>query len=111
VTFTIVYPQALPAGSQYWKYGPEPGNATPHWYVLPAAITGNTVTFSITDGGQGDDDLAANGALVDQGGPGVPPIGGGGGASGIPTLSEWAMIMLACLLLLAGLRRETRRRV
>ena len=94
LSFTLTYPQALPAGTQYWKYGPTSGNAAPHWYVLPASIAGNTATFSITDGGLGDDDLAANGTIVDQGGPGA-------GLADIPTLSGWAMIFMG--LLLAGL--------
>ncbi len=107
ITLTITYPQALPAGTQYWKYGPTPGNAVAHWYILPATIVGATATFSIADGGLGDDDFAANGTIVDQGGPGVP----GGGATGIPTLSEWAMLALAGLVGLsglAGLRRQAK---
>ena len=83
VNFSIVYPSALPVGTQYWKYGPTSGNASPHWYTLPAAIVGNTATFTITDGGLGDDDITANGAIVDQGGPGVPgPPGGDRGRPG-----------------------------
>jgi IPTL-CTERM motif/Fibronectin type III domain len=103
ITLTVTWPSALPAGTQYWKYGPAPGNATPHWYVLPAAIAGNVTTFSITDGALGDDDLLANGTIVDQGGP-----GGGAGAAGatsVPTLSEWAMIALASLLGFLGMRQ------
>ncbi|WP_366912853.1 IPTL-CTERM sorting domain-containing protein [Rhodoferax sp.] len=42
----------------------------------------------------GDDDLTPNGTIVDAGGPGVP------GAVGIPTLSQWALMLLA--LVLAG---------
>jgi hypothetical protein len=103
LVFTVTYPTALPPGTQYWKYGPTATDPAPHWYVLPATFSGNTVTFSITDGGLGDDDLAANGAIVDQGGPGIP------GASAIPTLSEWAMLLLAALLVLTagyGTRRR-----
>jgi len=106
VTVTIAYPTALPAGTVYWKYGPTPGNASPDWYQMPAAIAGNTATFSITDGGLGDDDLTADGGIVDQGGPGTPDTGG---AADIPTLSEWAMLLLLSLLLgLSGwqLRRK-----
>jgi YVTN family beta-propeller protein len=95
LAFTITYPVALPPGAQYWKYGPEAGNTTPHWYVLPATIAGNVVTFSITDGGQGDDDLAANGTIVDQGGPGVPPAVG---PIQTPTLSQWGLILMALLM-------------
>ena len=99
ITMTVTYPAALPAGYVYWKYGPEPGNTTAHWYVMPATISGNTATFSITDGAQGDDDLAANGTIVDQGGPGFPV---GAGAQQTPTLSEWALILLALLMLAFG---------
>jgi hypothetical protein len=99
VTLTITYPAPLPPGTLYWKYGPEPGNTVPHWYVMPSTIAGNTATFSITDGGQGDDDLAANGTIVDQGGPGIPP---GGGPLQVPTLSQWVLILLATLMLVAG---------
>jgi hypothetical protein len=98
--FTVTYPSALPAGTQYWKYGPTPDNASPHWYVLPAAITGAVVTFSITDGGLGDDDLAINGTVVDQGGPGIPLA-----AANIPTLGEWAMLLLVVLLGSIGMAR------
>jgi uncharacterized repeat protein (TIGR02543 family) len=99
VTLTIAYPTALPAGAVYWKYGPTPGNASPAWYEMPANIAGNTATFTITDGGLGDDDLTADGAIVDQGGPGAP------GTADIPTLSEWAMLLMMGLLLgLSGWR-------
>ena len=96
VTVTITYPSALPAGTVYWKYGPTPGNPSPTWYEMPANIAGNTATFSITDGGLGDDDLTANGGIVDQGGPGAPDAAG---TADIPTLSEWAMLVLLSLLL------------
>ena len=104
LTFTITYQQALPPGTAYWKYGPTAGNISPHWYQLPAVIAGNTATFSITDGGLGDDDLTANGTIVDQGGPGMS-----GGAVPIPTLSEWALISLAWLMGLFGVGAMRRR--
>ena len=65
--------------------------------MLPATITGNTAVFTITNGGLGDDDLNPNnGVIVDQGGPGVP-ADGAGGATGIPTLSEWALLIFSAL--------------
>jgi hypothetical protein len=108
ITMTIVYPAALPANTQYWKFGPTPGSPAAHWYVLPATITGSTVVFTITDGGLGDDDLLANGTIVDQGGPGNP--GPPGSPTAIPTLSEWMLIVLASLLLLVGMRSSALRR-
>jgi trimeric autotransporter adhesin len=101
ITMIVIYPTALPAGTQYWKYGPTAAQPTPHWYTLPATIAGNTATFSITDGGLGDDDLVANGTFVDQGGPGAP--GAPGASAAIPTLGEWALIVLAAMLAASGL--------
>ncbi len=103
VTFTITYPADV-STLQYFKYGPTPGNAMPHWYVLPAAISGNVMSFSITDGGLGDDDLAANGTLIDQGGPGTgTPV-----AATIPTMSEWMMFLMALALFGMASRRVPR---
>ncbi len=61
-------------------------------------------TLTITDGGLGDDDLAANGSIVDPGGPGFGP------QAPIPTLSEWAMALIAGLLLMFGMGRLRRER-
>ncbi|MDG4549106.1 MAG: IPTL-CTERM sorting domain-containing protein, partial [Candidatus Contendobacter sp.] len=107
ITLTMTYPNPLPPGTQYWKYGPTAGDPSNHWYVLPATIAGNTAVFTITDGGLGDDDLVADGDIVDQGGPGVPPSVGGD-AAGIPTLSEWALLLFGALF--GGLLWRTRRR-
>jgi hypothetical protein len=110
MSFTIVYPAVLPAGTQYWKYGPTSGTPAAHWYVLPATIVGNTATFTITDGGAGDDDLTANGTIVDQGGPGVPPAGGGPFVDRqVPTLDPRGMVLLALMLLGMGMFLMRRR--
>jgi hypothetical protein len=83
VTLTIILPYDLPAGSQYWKYGPTPDNHSPHWYQISMGSNDgdNVITIALKDGGLGDDDLTANGVIVDQGGPGWPgpsgPSGGG----------------------------------
>ncbi|HXZ49785.1 MAG TPA: IPTL-CTERM sorting domain-containing protein [Usitatibacter sp.] len=99
VAFSIAYPRAIPSGDAYWKYGATPAQPAPHWYVLPATISGNIATFTITDGGLGDDDLAANGVVVDQGGPG----GGAVTLDPVPALDRWALAALACLLALGGM--------
>ena len=93
LTLTLTYPNLLPPGTRYWKYGPTADDPTPHWYVLPATLNGNTAIITITDGGLGDDDLVADGDIEDQGGPGVP----GAGATGIPTLGEWALLLFSTL--------------
>ena len=103
LSFTITYPQALKPGTAYWKYGPTNANPAPHWYVLPATILGNVATFTIIDGGLGDDDLVANGTIVDQGGPGAGTIGA------VPLLGPLGLATLV-LLLVAGYAVANRRR-
>jgi hypothetical protein len=88
----IVYSQPLPAGTQYWKYGPAPGDPIPHWYAMPGAlVVGSTVTFTIQDGQIGDDDLAVNGIITDQGGPAVS-------GQTIPTMHGLSLAALALVL-------------
>ena len=102
-TVTLTYPTALPPGTVYWKYGPTISNSTPHWYVFPGAvISGATVTLSLTDGADGDADLLANSVILDPGGPGYPDPS----VNPIPTLSQWAMMLLVTLLILATLLRH-----
>jgi hypothetical protein len=70
----------LPPGAApntYYEYGATSGNAAPHWYEFlydgqtGAFIVDNVVTLNFVDGLRGDDDLTANGTIVDQGGPWV----------------------------------------
>jgi hypothetical protein len=73
---TVVYPDTLPAGTKYWKYGRTQDNTSPHWYVLNSAvISGNSVKFTVVDGAQGDDDLLANGSVTDPIAPIVSNLG------------------------------------
>ncbi|MCK4736434.1 MAG: hypothetical protein KAT65_28530, partial [Methanophagales archaeon] len=80
VNVTITLPSDLPAGTQYWKYGPTPDNHTEHWYQLPMEIIdGNKIRITLVDNGLGDDILTGeDGEIVDRGGsgspPGVPPV-------------------------------------
>lgn len=106
VDITITYPTNI-AGAHYWKYGPTAANTTPHWYIFPAAMIGNTASLTIADGGLGDDDLSANGTIKDAGGPAL------GGAFGVPTLSEWMLLVLGLGILGLGIlhsRRQSRPR-
>lgn len=106
VTISMDYGVSLPPGTTYWKA------AAPSWYpITNATITGSVVQFSITDGGTGDDDDVA-GQITDPSGavlaPGsAPGTAPGAAANSIPTLSEWALVLLAMLLgLLVFFRRE-----
>ncbi len=61
----------------YWKFGPTPGNAVPHWYEFlwdgrtGAVINGNVVTLEFWDSERGDDVPAFDAMVIDQGGPGI----------------------------------------
>ena len=102
ISIQIVYSQPLPPNTLYWKFGPTPGNPNPHWYVMPgSSATATTVNFSITDGQVGDDDLLANGTIVDQGGPGVLPPGVP--PLPIPALSPMLQSFMALLIALSAL--------
>ena len=81
-------------GHTLWKYGryPNANSATEQWYAMPGAVvSGNTITYSITDNGIGDSD-PDTGDIADPAGPGYP-------LADIPTLSEWAQLMTILLLM------------
>ncbi len=65
------------AATRYYKYGPTPDNDSDHWYdfgldgATGATFAGSTVSLRLVDGGRGDADRAANGVIVDPGGPAV----------------------------------------
>jgi hypothetical protein len=106
VTVTVTYPQALPPDAVFLKYGRTSANATPHWYSHPATISGNTATYTVTDGGPGDDDLAANGSITDPAGLGV--VAGGIVPEQVPTLDRWALLLLGALMWVVGIVRRKR---
>ena len=92
-TVVLTYPEPLPAGTSYYKYGKTKAKPIDHWYKFSGAVvSGNTITLTLTDGGDGDNDLLVNGQIADPGGPALPA------AQPIPTLSEWAMLLLTGLL-------------
>ncbi len=61
---------------------------SPHWYSFGyngdtgAEIQGNRIILHFRDGGRGDDDLTADGRIVDPGGPAVASASGGSSDSG-----------------------------
>ena len=68
----------LPDGLEidtYYKFGPTPENGTDHWYdFVSDDLTGVEVSegkldLHFIDGDRGDDDLSANGTVMEPGGP------------------------------------------
>ena len=77
-TIDLLFPEGTIILS-YWKYGPTGDGLAPHWYKFEfdgttgAFIDNNKVTLHFVDGQRGDDDLIANGVIVDAGGPVFAP--------------------------------------
>ncbi len=108
-TVVLTYPQALPPGTVYYRYGKTADNPQPHWHVFPGAvISGRTVTLTFQDGGAGDDDLVDDSVILELGGVAVPAAVPGG-ARAIPTLGEWGLALLAGVLGLFSLWALRRR--
>ena len=84
----------------------------PSWQ--PDPLDPRTVILSVTDGGLGDDDWAANGEIVDPSGPttpapSVPVTPAAISVQPVPTLGDWgagALALLAASLGVARLRRR-----
>lgn len=108
VTVRLTYPNDLPSGAEYWKWGRTADNTTQHWYRIPATLQGRIVSFVLRDGGLGDDDLLANGRVEDPSALVLPAAVGGGTPAAIPSLSEWAVALLS--LMMGGLAIRLRRR-
>ena len=104
---SITYPAGSLNGLTPYKFGPKTAGAAPSWFAH-GAINGDTVTYTVTDDGVGDNETTKPGEITDPFAlllTAPPPAT----AQPIPTLSEWAMLLMAGLLglLAAGaLRRQ-----
>ena len=87
-TVTIFLPESVPEGYKWYKYSQARG-----WYDFSANITFNSernqLSFTLVDGGTGDDDGEQNGIIEDPSGLGIAPAnsvstntGSSGGGSG-----------------------------
>ena len=76
-TATLYFDTSGSVPTTYYKYGPEPGNSSNHWYKFMydgetgAEINNHEITLHFVDGKRGDDDLTADGVIIDQGAPGT----------------------------------------
>ncbi|TDS84591.1 choice-of-anchor U domain-containing protein [Comamonas sp. JUb58] len=112
VTITTEWPNLFGV-SNYMKYGPTPtSRGRSLWYVPKnLKLEGNRVSFTITDGQLGDDDLVANGVIKDPGGPVIQsgPLPADEQVVPVPGLGWLAVLMLSLLtglMALVGVRRK-----
>ena len=96
----VDYPAGSLSGLQPYKYGPATGGAAFTWFPH-GTITGDTVTYSVTDNGVGDSRLAPPGVIEDPFAP-VLLAPGPGGATAIPTLGQWGLMVLTLLAAAVG---------
>ncbi|MCO5117537.1 MAG: IPTL-CTERM sorting domain-containing protein [Burkholderiaceae bacterium] len=87
------------------KWGVASTGAAPSYFAPEGLnVSGNTSTFTVTDGQKGDDDWVVNGTIVDPVGPIVSTE-----VAPIPALGPWALALLGLLAAgfgLGGLRRR-----
>lgn len=102
VTLYVPYNAAI---NGYWKK-----NKSGQWVNVATSITqdGNKtkIVFPLTEGGAFDFDSNTT-TITDPGGPGI----GSAGIHSIPSLSEWGMILLSCLLGLGTIFTLRRKRM
>jgi len=78
VEVNIEYPEEIPSGSKVFRSDRD------GFHEIPAEISGNRFTMTVTDGGDGDSDGQANGVIVDPVGVAVPTATGDGSAGATP---------------------------
>ncbi|EPD42980.1 hypothetical protein HMPREF9701_01231 [Delftia acidovorans CCUG 274B] len=105
----VDYPAGSLAGLTMQKYGPH-GQPPMQigWFTPPdLAVNGNSVSYSVTDDGEGDNETTVPGMITD---PFAPMLLAAPAAShAIPTISEWGLIVLSALMSMFGLARMRRR--
>ncbi|WP_109508612.1 choice-of-anchor U domain-containing protein [Nocardioides speluncae] len=76
-TVTLTFPEGDEPLTAYRKFGSTEADPADHWYdfawdgTTGATPAGNVVTLHLRDDQRGDDDLTANGVVVDPGAPAV----------------------------------------
>ena len=108
VTMRVTWPQPV---SGVTKYGKATPTASPTYFTPNIASASGYVTeIVVIDGQKGDDDWAVNGTILDPLGPITGGVGGGGGGgvTAVPTLSEWALMLLGLAAAGLGARRLRR---
>lgn len=98
----VTYPAGSLSGLTIRKYGPygsggsvQTGWFTPAGLAISTGAGGDVVTYSVTDNGNGDNEPAP-GVISDPLAPLL--IGDATGTQAVPTLSPWALLVLAALL-------------
>ncbi len=71
VAYSYILEPGGPAPEAFYFYGPEPTDASDHFWVFSTATSSTEVRLQVTDGKRGDLDLTADGVVTDPGAPAV----------------------------------------
>ncbi|WP_368353662.1 MULTISPECIES: IPTL-CTERM sorting domain-containing protein [Comamonadaceae] len=110
LTVSITYPSAIPAAARLQKYGPKTAGAPNSWFTPSVSSISSdrlTATYQVTDNGEGDSD-ATPGAISDPFAPLVVPADPQS-VAGIPTLSQWGLVLLSLIAAAMGMLVVRRR--
>lgn len=107
----VDYPVGALAGLTMRKYGPHGLPPMQLGWFTPAdlSVNGNSVSYSVTDDGEGDNQTTIPGMITDPFAPML--LAAPAQSHAIPTISEWGLIILSALMLMLGLARMWRRQV
>ena len=101
VRVSVTWPSL--SGMTAQKYGKTSTSAASSIYYTPAnvVISGNTMTYDITDNGLGDDTFTGADGVINA--PIVPVLSSAlSGTNSVPTLGEWALMLLVGVLTSLG---------
>ncbi|MFT3812838.1 MAG: IPTL-CTERM sorting domain-containing protein [Acidovorax sp.] len=104
LAISLTYPPGRLAGLTFRKYGPHTvgGVTRTGWFPPPhLSVHGDTMTYTVTDGGDGDSNASAG--VIDD------PIAGFAMGTAVPTLPGWGLLLLSALIAMLGLKRLPRR--
>lgn len=105
VKVAVTFPSLEGMGAK--KFGPTPTSSGKSiWYdPMGLTISGNTITYELTDGGLGDDNIVADGVINDPIVP-VPLPAPAAVAQPVPSLSQWALWILSLLIAVVAVVRH-----
>ncbi|MET4579473.1 IPTL-CTERM sorting domain-containing protein [Ottowia thiooxydans] len=104
LTLTLTFDQPLAANAKLFKF-----NGTT-WAEFPATMSGNTVTYQVTDGGAGDSN-PVDGVITDPVAVGAPNVVVPLMVTPVPTLGQWALVLLSLMAATLGAGTLQRRGV
>jgi hypothetical protein len=112
VKITMTFPNPVPNNAQFWKHGPTLANPVPHWYTVPFEDNDgdNVIIVEFQDGGIGDNDLVADGVIMEPSGLGIPypPVSGKLLPNSIPFLLPSLLAIAALLAMTFGIANSKR---